>query len=279
MKKTRAALLLGCTLPLPALACTLWAAAGPDAGGGTLLSKNRDWTPDHVQKLKLTQPDRGYAYFGLHASGNRDPGIKNGINEKGLSVITASASSLPKAQRADQRGQRGVTREILTRFASVDELAAAADQVFPHARAHFYMISDRNKILLAEVGLRGEYRVQVIAQGTLTHTNHYLDPALAQFNVRIGPSSRIRLDRINELLTQPPRPFTTAQFAAISRDRYDGPDNSLWRNGKQHTLSSWIVQSPASGPQKLRVLLANPGQPEKLHEYVLDADFWKQKAQ
>lgn len=277
MNKTLATL-LGSALPLPALACTLWAAAGPDAADGTLLAKNRDWAPDHVQNLKLVRAKDGYAFFGLFASGNKAPGIKNGINEKGLSVITASASSIPKQQRAHQPGKRGISREILANYASVDELAAAADQVFSHARANFYMVADRNKILLAEVGLDGEFRLQIIERGTLTHTNHYLDPRLAHFNILIGQSSRTRFARINHLLQQSAPPFDVARFAQISRDRNDGPDNSLWRKGKQHTLSSWIVHSPPRGPQRLRVLLANPGQAEELHEYILDATFWKQKA-
>ncbi|WP_177187844.1 carcinine hydrolase/isopenicillin-N N-acyltransferase family protein [Formivibrio citricus] len=262
-------------LSIPAQACTLWAAAGPDAGGGTLLSKNRDWAPDHVQILKYERPFGGHVFFGLYAEGNNDPGIKNGINEKGLSIVSASASSIPKKMRAHQPGKRGVIRTILSRYASVDELAADADRVFSGARANFYLVSDRSKVLLAEVGLDGKFSYRVVDKGVQTHTNHYLDPKLAEFNVSIGQSSSTRQARINELLTQSPRPFTTEKFAAISRDRNDGPDNSLWRNGKQHTVASWIVHSPASGPQKLRVVLANPDQPEALHEYTLDEAFWK----
>lgn len=266
---------LALQLSLPAQACTLWAAAGPEAGGGTLLSKNRDWAPDHVQYLKYERPDGGHAFFGLYAEGNNDPGIKNGINEKGLSIVSASASSIPKKMRAHQPGKRGVIRSILSRYASVDELAADAEKVFSGARANFYLVSDRNKVLLAEVGLEGKFSYRVIDKGTQAHSNHYLDPKLGEFNISIGQSSSTRLGRINELLAQSPRPFTPEKFAAISRDRNDGPDDSLWRNGKQHTVASWIVQSPASGPQKLRVVLANPGQPETLHEYTLDEAFWK----
>jgi len=34
-------------------ACTLWGEAGKDANGGTIISKNRDWEPDHTQVLKI----------------------------------------------------------------------------------------------------------------------------------------------------------------------------------------------------------------------------------
>ncbi|HOS76345.1 MAG TPA: carcinine hydrolase/isopenicillin-N N-acyltransferase family protein [Verrucomicrobiota bacterium] len=72
-------------------ACTLWGAAGVDAGGGTIISKNRDWKPDHVQVLKMQRPTNGYAYFGLYAEGDDAPGIKEGINEKGLTVLAEKA--------------------------------------------------------------------------------------------------------------------------------------------------------------------------------------------
>ena len=77
-------------------ACTLWAAAGGDASGGTIISKNRDWKPDHTQVLKVHRDRKGYAYFGLYAEGNKDPGLKEGVNEHGLTVITATAGAIPK---------------------------------------------------------------------------------------------------------------------------------------------------------------------------------------
>jgi len=41
-------------------ACTLWAAAGEDASGGTIISKNRDWKPDHTQVLKMHRDRKVY---------------------------------------------------------------------------------------------------------------------------------------------------------------------------------------------------------------------------
>ena len=51
--------------------------------------------------------------------------------------------------------------------------------------------------------------------------------------------------------------------------------NSLWRSGKIKTMASWILESPASGAPKLRVLIANPDEAETLQEFVLDKTFWK----
>lgn len=267
---------LAAAMACPVPACTLWAAAGPQASGnGTLLSKNRDWVPGQRQALKYDFPSHGIPYFGLYAVDGLDPGIKNGVNQQGLSVVTASASSIPHKMRASQPGKHGILRRILSHYGSVDELAAHADELFPHARAMFLMASDRHKILVAEIGLQGRYAYKVLDRGVAAHTNYYLDKTLADFNVKIGRSSATRYARVSELLAQSPGPYTVARYAAISRDHHDGPDDSLWRDGRREaTLSSWIIDSPAQGPQTLRVVLENPGVPETVQSFTLDQAFW-----
>lgn len=256
-------------------ACTLWAAAGADANGGTVISKNRDWKPDHTQRLKLVRPKAGLAYFGLYAEGNDDPGLKAGINEKGLTIISAS-THLPKKLLNNQPGKHGVMAKILAEYASIDALVADAGKVFGLARASFFMLADRNEILVVEVGLDGQYSYHTVNKGFTAHTNHYLDPRFAEFYTdKVGISSVTRLARIDELLRQTQPPFTLAQFSVMSRDQRDGPDNSLWRSGKVRTMASWMVDSPAIGPQMLRVVINNPGQAEILQKFVLDEAFWR----
>lgn len=267
---------LAVSLPLHTQACTLWGAAGADAADGTILSKNRDWKPDHQQSLKLVRPAQGYAYFGLYAEGNDEPGLKAGVNEKGLSIVSAS-SNISAALREGQSGKRGIMTDILRRFASIDALLPMADRIFAASRANFFMIADAHKLLVAEVGLNGRFRYKVIDQGATAHTNHYLDDALAgQFEDKPGRSSATRLARVTELLAQAPRPLTAEQFAQISRDHHDGPNNSLWRNGTEHTLASWIISHPKNGAPLLRVVLDNPGQDESIQEFTLDEAFWGQ---
>lgn len=257
-------------------ACTLWGAAGEDAGGGTIVSKNRDWKPDHVQVLKLQRPAKGYAYFGLYAEGNDATGIKQGINQKGLAVMTATAGSIPKKVREAQPGRGGLMTTILAGYASCDEVLADQDRLFTNRRPVFMLISDRKKILVLEIGLNGRYAVKAVESGPVVHANHFLDETMQEFNRSIGASSATRVKRIADLLKTAAPPHDTARFAELSRDRQNAPDNSLWRNGTgSHTLSSWIVETPAQGPPKLRVLIANPGQPEVTHHFVLDDRFWK----
>jgi hypothetical protein len=257
-------------------ACTLWAAAGEDASGGTIISKNRDWKPDHTQVLKMHRDRKVYAYFGLYAQGNDEPGLKEGVNERGLTVVTATAGTIPKATRDAQPGKGSLSGALLAGYASCDEVLADQKKVFANRRPTFLMMADRRKILMLEVGLKGRYAVKVIESGAFAHSNHYLEPALAEFNLTIGASSAARLERISHLLASSPKPFDTAAFAAMSKDQHDGPNNSLWRTGKGScTLSSWIVETPAQGAAKLRVVMANPGKPEQTQTFVLDEQFWK----
>jgi hypothetical protein len=257
-------------------ACTLWAAAGEDASGGTIISKNRDWKPDHTQVLKLHRDRKGYAYFGLYAEGNNDPGLKEGVNERGLTVVSATVGAVPKATREAESGKGKLSGALLAGYASCDEVLADQKKLFANRRPTFLMMADRRKILMLEVGLRGRYDVKVIESGAYAHSNHYLEPSLAEFNLRIGTSSAARLVRISHLLATSPKPFDTASFAAMSKDQHDGPDNSLWRTGQgSRTLSSWIVETAAQGAPKLRVVMENPGKPEQTQTFILDEQFWE----
>jgi hypothetical protein len=44
--------------------------------------------------------------------------------------------------------------------------------------------------------------------------------------------------------------------------------------GREQTLASWILRTPAEGPPQLRVVIANPGEPPVTRSVVLDHDFW-----
>jgi hypothetical protein len=226
----------------------------------------------------MNRSGKGYAYFGLYAVGGTEPGIKEGVNEKGLTVVTASASSIPQSKRDSQPGKHAVLSKLLSGYASCDEVLAKKDAIFPHTRAMFIMISDATKILVVEVGLEGQYAIKTLTSGSAAHTNHFLDEKLASFNTKIGVSSTTRLARITELLKTEGASHTLESFSKISRDQHAGPDNSLWRTGKNGTtLSSWIIETPARDMPKLRVVIANPGQQEETHSFVLDQKFWSEK--
>ena len=259
-----------------AASCTLWGAAGDRAAGqGTIVAKNRDWKPDHVQQAKMVRPRSGHRYFGLFAEGGEEPGLKAGVNEMGLTVVTASASCIPAAARKNQPGKKGVLGEILAGYDSVDAVLANRD-LFRHARAAFFLIADHSKLALVEVGLEGKFAVQTETNGVVSHTNSYLDDELHKATPAVGTSSRKRLERIRTLLAEARAPLTAEQFKKMSTDQHDGPDNSLWRTGeKTRTLATWITEFPKQGPPVLHLKIANPGETIVETSYVLDKKFWQ----
>lgn len=252
----------------PAYACTEWMAAGVAVdGGGTLIVKNRDEKPDHLQELRLFTPADGYRYFGLAVQGT-NKNLKGGINEQGLVVFNQAASTVPKAQR---KATPSTVNRLLSQCKDVDE----ALQLLPQFKGPLFLnIADRQKIASIELGLDGAYAVTVKTTGILYHTNHYVTEALAATNQRDYPSSTTRYDRIGELLAMAPGPYTLQQFIDFSQDQNDGPDNSLWRTGstpdKVRSLATFAVQVPPTGSPLVYVLLANPG--EDPRAYWLQAD-------
>jgi isopenicillin-N N-acyltransferase like protein len=260
--------------------CTLWGVAGKSSvSKGTITAKNRDWAPDHTQKIKIIKPKKGNKYFGLFAEGNYDPGIKAGINEKGLSVSSASASSIPRKARNTQTGVSGVISKILLKFNSVDEVLADKE-ILSHSRAGFVFISDKNKIAVIEIGFEGKsYSVRTTESGKAFHTNHYMDEKMLKENRKIGESSLMRLDRIEKLLLDIKVPYTMDIFKNISTDQSDGPDNSIWRIGstpkKERTLATWIMEIPVGGTPRVYIKLANPGEHQKEYNFKIDEKFWE----
>lgn len=272
----------GCALLLisgSAAACTLWGAASDAvAGAGTLLAKNRDWRPDHTQSIRLLAPPTGLRYVGLFADDGAEPGMKAGVNEAGLAIVSASASSIPKKIRNAQDEAHGVMSQILRQYRSVAQVVEHADALFKPARASFLLLADRTQLLQVEIGLNGQYSLKTQRNGTLSHTNHYLSDALSSCNQLPVESSHVRLARVQELLAKTDTPWQLHDFAAISRDQHDGADNSLWRQGKEYTLASWQIALPAQGTPQLHWILANPQQAERSADWALDAAFWQQSA-
>ncbi|VEB42528.1 Acyl-coenzyme A:6-aminopenicillanic acid acyl-transferase [Chromobacterium violaceum] len=147
---------------------------------------------------------------------------------------------------------------LLRDYGSLDEVASAADKLFAQARPVFLLLADAGGLMQVEIGQHGRYRLIRQQSGTLAHTNHYADTSLLDGAQTIGPSSQARLERIRFLLDQHPA-HTLPEFERLSRDRHDGPDNSLWRSGREHTLAGWRIALPAGAPPRLQLTLANPG--------------------
>ncbi len=268
--------LLTLTPAIPSSACTLFAAVGSSVeDGGTIIVKNRD-RPPRRSALEVRTPPDGYRYLALVTADRPHKPAVAGINEKGLVVVGATASTL--VDQKDKHGAKGLTQTLLEQCASVDAVLARPD-LLQAAAPVFQMLADGRKIAVVEVAPQGRVAVKVTAQGVLGHTNHYLDPQFQEYNQKPNISSRIRYCRIDRLLSLQPHPFTLEEFLTFSQDRQDGPDNSIWRSGstptKARTLATWIVAQPVGGAPRLYVSIANPGEPRKILNLKINPSLWK----
>lgn len=262
----------------PARACTLWAAVGSQvAGGGALAAKNRDWSPDSPGRLERVTPREGRPYLALMARSPQGWGVRAGVNQAGLAVLSASASAVPKALRG--QGLPGVSRRLLAGFSSV-EAVLARREMFQGLAPRFYLLADARQAAVVEIAPGGAVRIADTRDGVLSHTNHYLSPEFSAHNQRPALSSRARLERVDAFLAALSRPLTLAAFERISQDRGAGPDNSLWRTGSKprgtRTLAGLVVSLPPRGPNEAAVVLANPGEPQRRIKIILDEKFWRE---
>lgn len=253
-KKLLAAIsILTLSLPSLSLACTLYGATGSTyvEGGGTLVSKNRDWSPSS-QTLKYVAPAQGYRYLGLFAG----PDYKfnaAGVNEKGLFVAMSTAGSIPKTERRQIKaykspeGLRG-NEYLLRHTANVLE-ALSHTEIFKEPVN--YILADSHMVAFVEVFPDGTHSVRLTTSGTLSHTNHYVTAEGAPFNKKIGLSSQTRYNRINTLLGTTTHPLTLADFITFGKDQDAGPDNSIFRTGSKpegtQTQANFSVYLPREG--------------------------------
>ena len=261
-----------------ASACTLWGAAGGKTeNGGTIIAKNRDWEPTQIQDLKRIIPTDGFRYLGLFATDASGTGLKAGVNEKGLAVVTATASPIPRSKRSGKDADSLSSPEILKTCASVDDVLARLDRF---CEADFYLVADKTKVAVIEVAPGKQATARITLNGALAQTNHYQEGALSRLNRKVSASSQMRYERILELLSEDRDGLSLDDFIAFSEDRKAGPDNSIWRTGgspvRTRTLATWILENPANGlPPSLYLKIANPDQPQKTMRLVLDENFWE----
>ncbi|WP_243360503.1 C45 family autoproteolytic acyltransferase/hydolase [Fundidesulfovibrio terrae] len=262
----------------PALACTLWSAVGDAAGGGTILVKNRDYSPDSTGSLVLVRPENGHAYLGYHARVKGRERLVAGVNDAGLAVVSATAGSLARQQRDVPSKVKSLLARLLTQTATVDEALAHTDWFAGHSPV-IYMLSDGRKSAWVEIGPDGQVATREAAQGALAHTNHFLAPELAAHNVKNGPSSHERLIRITDLLAGQ-KTFTEADFERFGQDQNAGPDNSIFRKGSTpastRTMARLVVRTtPGQAPVAAVTNYDDPGRPWSMR-LTLDKTFWEQ---
>jgi hypothetical protein len=188
-------------------------------------------------------------------------GVKAGLNERGLVVVSAT-SPFPRQQRLAFPRVRGRNAKFLTRCATVAEALARTDLFLG---PDFLMFADPKEAAVVEVAPEGKFRVRSTASGLLWHTNHYLDPGLAGFNPPAkegheASSSQARARLISAALAARPA-FSAEDFIRLSFSQEGGPDHALWRQGKSptatRTVATWLVHQEPGKPARLFVRLLN----------------------
>lgn len=231
-------LMAGCLgISSSTLACTLFAATGDSVvGGGSLICKTRDSKPES-QMLKIVR-EGGNAFYGLYAmTAPNKWSLKGGVNSKGLVVLSATASSIDKAQKQNMATKTYIKVTLKNCNSVAEALSNKANFVSPQ----FLMLADKNEIAYVEVAGPGNIKVERRVKGCLTHTNHYLAGEFSSLNGNSVVSSHTRYDRINKLVNAGNGPFRLEDFIRISQDQNDGPDNSIWRIGSTPTISQTLA--------------------------------------
>ena len=273
-------LLIAITLLLtaPVEACTLFAANGSVVDdGGTLLVKNRDWEPNQHQVIKFVPAKDGYSYFGLYAEGPA-AGMKAGINEKGLTVVSATAGSIPSKERKNMPNKAGSLTKLLKECASVEEALTRTDLFLG---PKILMLADKKSVATIEIGPEGKFSIDQKENDYICHANHYVAEDMLNFNKKIGQSSEKRYERIGQLLDNSSLPFSLDSFLNFSSDQNDGPDDSIFRIGgtssKTRTMAVWAVSIPMQGSPEVYIRILNPNEEEKSCRIIAD-DFFSAQA-
>ena len=248
-----------------ALACTLFGATGIKVdGGGTLVAKNRDWKPTY-QEVRLVTPPDGYRYYALMTGKNYNFNA-GGINEKGLFVAMSTAGSIPKKERDaypkfKTKDGRRANDYILQHYGSV--LAVLDSNAKIWSEPVNVILADKDGMAMIEVQPGGIRSLFYQENGVVYHTNHYVYPRAAKSNVKIGPSSLTRYNRIKQLMTEQIGKFHVSDFWTISKDQTAGMDNSIFRLGSKikgtRTVAELVAQLPKDGNFTMEVdYLPNP---------------------
>jgi hypothetical protein len=237
--------------------CTLFGAIGNSVeGGGVLIGKTRDRPESLGQVFIEVSPKGRYRYKGVSTKGRT--AVTSGINEKGLVVVSASASNLEK------EGPITTVGKILGKASSVDEAIEMVKKGEVHGPIH-YLAGDIHQIALLEVIDKRRNGILVKEDGILYHTNHFILKEMKDLNPKIGTSSMARFNRIEFLLNG--GPFTKDKFIIFTKDHFNRPgNNSICRHfetgvrSSERTVSAAIFYLPQNGPPEVWVGLGQPCQ-------------------
>jgi isopenicillin-N N-acyltransferase-like protein len=134
--------------------------------------------------------------------------------------------------------------------------------------SHVYAFWEGEPFAIETTGER-----HAILEGPLGHTNHYLDPALAEIGSDPSPGSLSRYERLQQLLAEPPR--TLEEAAAVLSD-HDGSPQSICLHPKEGEgdEASAVVFSMVCDLKERRMWVSSGSPCETPYEEVDLTEVW-----
>jgi len=110
------------------------------------------------------------------------PHISQGINKHSLAIITFSAPDDSAVASA---------RDWLMKFKTVDEALRTIEGKPSYLSfRQFKILADQRKVALIEGYSPKEYKIIVLENGYLSHTNHYTFPELSHYNAKLAKNPK-----------------------------------------------------------------------------------------
>ena len=260
-----------------AFACTTWAIVGKTVqSDGMIIAKNRDGSPNSIEKLVVFSPKKGIKYLALVYRPNSVkyqgyPFISAGINRAGV-VVVNNAADTTKTQHRDL-GETITMRNILAHYGSVAAVLKNQKKLFTTGLINNLLIADKHQIAVVEMGHDGQYDIKHKQQGYLFHTNTYEVAPLIKQNKVYLKDSVMRYHRIHQLLKNAKKPFSFQEVWNMANDRAEKITNDDIL--RPWTMATWIVDAPKTGASKLYVRFTDPSQSYNVYRLKLTPAFWQ----
>ncbi len=203
--------------------CTLFAALPEATASGQLtMGQNWDWIENVKGALLRTKHHDGLETLGFTEAGIFAP--KLGLNSAGLGLCISGLTSMDDDWSREARPTHARCWEIL-RSTSLEQAKSVIDDGTKACSTNFMVALAPDQAIDFETAPHG-IRAVSCHQGSMAHTNHFLDPQ--SLNIIEPPSERRphsyhRQKRMTELL-QERRPLKLEDFKEFLADRDDDPD-------------------------------------------------------
>jgi isopenicillin-N N-acyltransferase-like protein len=211
-------------LPAPA-ECSVFASVTP--AGHVLTGQNWDWNPFACDTVVVLQavPDDGPAFMTVVEAGLL---AKFGVNSEGLAVMTNALAC------TEDQGDAAIPYHVMLRglldCSTTGDALALLEQTTRASSANYLLADNSGYVVDVEARPGGEsalHRLVRSDRGVLLHTNHFVAPEFdaVDYADLVPTTTRIRLDRINDIVDAAGETSDIALFAAALTDHTDDPDS------------------------------------------------------